>query len=76
LNPGLFQLKAGTPLTLQNNASTFAEHVSSCAILSAKSTEPAIPIEGKIVSILPGTMFRVELDNNQVVLGCFNPPRE
>ena len=32
------------------------------------STEPAIPIEGKIVSILPGTMFRVELDNNQVVL--------
>jgi translation initiation factor IF-1 len=31
-------------------------------------TEPAIPIEGKIVSILPGTMFRVELDNNQVVL--------
>ena len=32
------------------------------------STEPAIPIEGKIVSILPGTMFRVELDNNQVLL--------
>jgi translation initiation factor IF-1 len=32
------------------------------------STEPAIPIEGKTISILPGTMFRVELDNNQVVL--------
>ena len=32
------------------------------------SNEPAIPVEGKIVSILPGTMFRVELPNNQVVL--------
>jgi translation initiation factor IF-1 len=32
------------------------------------SIEPAIPIEGKIVSILSGTMFRVELDNNRVVL--------
>jgi translation initiation factor IF-1 len=32
------------------------------------STEPVIQIEGKIVSILPGTMFRLELDNNQVVL--------
>jgi translation initiation factor IF-1 len=30
--------------------------------------EPAIPVEGIIVSILPGTMFRVELPNNQVVL--------
>ena len=32
------------------------------------SNEPAISVEGKIVSILPGTMFRVELPNNQVVL--------
>ena len=32
------------------------------------STESAIPVEGKIVSILPGTMFRVELPNKQVVL--------
>ena len=32
------------------------------------SNEPAIPVEGKIVSILPGTMFRVELDNKHTVL--------
>jgi translation initiation factor IF-1 len=37
-------------------------------ILFTMSNEPAIPVEGKIVSILPGTMFRVELPNNQVVL--------
>ena len=37
-------------------------------ILLSMSTESAIPVEGKIVSILPGTMFRVELPNNQVVL--------
>jgi translation initiation factor IF-1 len=36
--------------------------------LFTMSNEPAIPVEGKIVSILPGTMFRVELPNNQVVL--------
>jgi translation initiation factor IF-1 len=37
-------------------------------ILFAMSNEPAITVEGKIVSILPGTMFRVELPNSQVVL--------
>jgi translation initiation factor IF-1 len=41
---------------------------SSDEILFTMSNEPAIPVEGKIVSILPGTMFRVELPNNQVVL--------
>jgi translation initiation factor IF-1 len=29
----------------------------------------SIAIEGKIIAVLPGTMFRVELTNKQVVLG-------
>jgi translation initiation factor IF-1 len=28
----------------------------------------AIEVEGKIVAVLPGTMFRVQLDNGHVVL--------
>jgi translation initiation factor IF-1 len=28
----------------------------------------AIEVEGKIVTVLPGTMFRVQLDNGHVVL--------
>jgi translation initiation factor IF-1 len=32
-------------------------------------TTDSIPIEGKIIAVLPGTMFRVELTNKQVVLG-------
>ena len=31
-------------------------------------TEAAIITEGKVVSVLPGTMFRVELENQHVVL--------
>jgi translation initiation factor IF-1 len=31
-------------------------------------TETQIVTEGKIVSVLPGTMFRVELENQHVVL--------
>jgi translation initiation factor IF-1 len=31
-------------------------------------TTDSIPIEGKIIAVLPGTMFRVELTNKQVVL--------
>ena len=31
-------------------------------------TESSIVVEGKITAVLPGTMFRVELPNNQVVL--------
>ncbi len=30
--------------------------------------EEHIEIEGKIVTVLPGTMFRVELDNQHLVL--------
>lgn len=33
-----------------------------------KSTANAIEVEGKIVAVLPGTMFRVELANGHVVL--------
>jgi translation initiation factor IF-1 len=32
-------------------------------------TKDWIPIEGNIIAVLPGTMFRVELTNKQVVLG-------
>lgn len=32
-------------------------------------TKDSIAIEGKIIAVLPGTMFRVELTNKQVVLG-------
>ena len=35
-------------------------------------SEPAIQVEGKIVSILPGTMFRVELDNKHLVLATIS----
>jgi translation initiation factor IF-1 len=31
-------------------------------------TDSSIVIEGKITSVLPGTMFRVELSNNHLVL--------
>src|SRR5208282_4980720 len=31
-------------------------------------TESDIGTKGKIIAILPGTMFRVELDNNHIIL--------
>ena len=31
-------------------------------------TKDSIAIEGKIISVLPGTMFRVEIVNQQIVL--------
>jgi translation initiation factor IF-1 len=31
-------------------------------------TKDAIAIEGKIIAVLPGTMFRVEIANQQIVL--------
>jgi translation initiation factor IF-1 len=34
----------------------------------AHSKEAHIEVEGAIVSVLPGTMFRVELDNKHLVL--------
>ena len=33
-----------------------------------KSTASAIEVEGKIVAVLPGTMFRVQLANGHIVL--------
>ncbi len=33
------------------------------------SEEQLIELEGKVVQVLPGTMFRVELPNKHVVLG-------
>ena len=32
------------------------------------SDSKAIEVEGKIITVLPGTMFRVELDNGHMVL--------
>ncbi len=34
-----------------------------------KPTANAIELEGKIVAVLPGTMFRVQLANGHIVLG-------
>ena len=31
-------------------------------------SEQLIEVEGKVISILPGTLFKVELKNNHVVL--------
>jgi translation initiation factor IF-1 len=36
--------------------------------LSEPSSQDAIEVEGKIVAVLPGTMFRVELSNKHQVL--------
>lgn len=33
-----------------------------------QTKEQAIEVEGRIQTVLPGTMFRVELDNKHVVL--------
>jgi translation initiation factor IF-1 len=40
----------------------------SCAIKKYMPTESQIVTEGKIVSVLPGTMFRVALENQHLVL--------
>jgi translation initiation factor IF-1 len=37
-------------------------------MIASKSSEKIIEIEGKIVSVLAGTMFRVELPNGHLVL--------
>lgn len=37
-------------------------------LIQPKSSEKNIEIEGKIVSVLAGTMFRVELPNGSLVL--------
>ena len=34
----------------------------------AKPREEKVEVEGTVIEALPGTMFRVELDNNHVVL--------
>jgi translation initiation factor IF-1 len=36
---------------------------------TSKSSANAVEIEGKIVAVLPGTMFRVQLANGHIVLG-------
>ena len=34
--------------------------------------EHPIEVEGSIITVLPGTMFRVELDNNHLVLATIS----
>ncbi|HEX9048866.1 MAG TPA: translation initiation factor IF-1 [Verrucomicrobiae bacterium] len=36
--------------------------------MDTSEKEKAIEIEGRVIVVLPGTMFRVELDNKHVVL--------
>jgi translation initiation factor IF-1 len=36
--------------------------------MDTSEKEKAIEVEGKVMVVLPGTMFRVELDNKHVVL--------
>lgn len=36
---------------------------------AASTTASVVEVEGKIVAVLPGTMFRVQLANGHVVLG-------
>ncbi len=37
--------------------------------IQGMAEEPLIELEGKILQVLPGTMFRIELPNKHVVLG-------
>lgn len=37
-------------------------------VLIYRMSEQLIEVEGKVISILPGTLFKVELKNNHVVL--------
>jgi translation initiation factor IF-1 len=37
--------------------------------VSPKISANAVEVEGKIVAVLPGTMFRVQLANGHIVLG-------
>jgi translation initiation factor IF-1 len=37
--------------------------------VSPKTSANAVEVEGKIVAVLPGTMFRVQLANGHIVLG-------
>jgi translation initiation factor IF-1 len=36
--------------------------------ISTMSDGKSIEVEGKIIAVLPGTMFRVQLDNSHIVL--------
>ena len=36
--------------------------------MKAPSKEEHIEVEGRVMTVLPGTMFRVELDNKHLVL--------
>ena len=36
--------------------------------MDTSEKEKAIEVEGRVIVVLPGTMFRVELDNKHVVL--------
>ena len=38
----------------------------------AEQEEDVIEVEGKVIQVLPGTMFRIELDNKHVVMGSIS----
>ena len=50
------------------NANTHKASVASARSLDIMPTESSVVVEGKITAVLPGTMFRVELTNEHLVL--------
>ena len=63
--PGDDQLVRYSPATAGANSETAVPFLAKTQIMPA---EEIIVTEGKIVSVLPGTMFRVELPNKHLVL--------
>jgi translation initiation factor IF-1 len=40
--------------------------------MAEQEEEDVIEVEGKVIQVLPGTMFRIELANKHVVLGAIS----
>lgn len=40
--------------------------------MAEQAEEDVIEVEGKVIQVLPGTMFRIELANKHVVLGSIS----
>lgn len=56
----------GLAVGLKTNPTPTAQHQSTAAAQPAEGD--AIQLEGKVVAVLPGTMFRVALTNGHLVL--------
>lgn len=40
--------------------------------MAEQEEEDVIEVEGRVIQVLPGTMFRIELDNKHVVMGSIS----